>query len=445
MKTKILLSFFPLIMMLNASGQKLNLDLTFTAANNAAYIQPDSFRILNRTQGNETVIYWPDTTLSLEITPGDLLLYIGYTHSHPIGVNEIQTEKEQFQLFQSYPNPVKDQSVVSMYVPEKGTVTILVYDVQGHVLNSSEWQLNKGHHFFKFIPGEGNLFLVTARWNCENRSITIFSIEAGKSKECKLEYTGGNNKEASQKVSAIGPDVIILESGILDTPFTSVTYTFEFATNIPCPGTPTVTYEGKNYNTIQILSQCWLKENLDVGTMINSSQDQTNNGIMEKYCYNNEPGNCTLYGGLYQWDEMMQYTTQLGARGICPPGWHLPEDEEWKVLEGAVDIQYRIGDPIWDAGSVRGNNAGTNLKTTTGWNAAGNGADLFGFSGLPGGYRHITGNFFNLYGGGYSWTSTKDDNDIPWNRGLHSGDPMVERGNGNSKATAFSVRCLRDF
>ena len=74
----------------------------------------------------------------------------------------------------------------------------------------------------------------------------------------------------------------------------------------------------------------------------------TDNGTMEKYCYNNEPDSCTKYGGLYQWDEMMQYTTQQGVQGICPPGWHLPTDEEWKVLEGAVDSQYGIGDPEWD-------------------------------------------------------------------------------------------------
>lgn len=35
----------------------------------------------------------------------------------------------------------------------------------------------------------------------------------------------------------------------------------------PCPGIPTVTYEGKTYNTVLIGSQCWLKENLDVGVM----------------------------------------------------------------------------------------------------------------------------------------------------------------------------------
>jgi hypothetical protein len=48
----------------------------------------------------------------------------------------------------------------------------------------------------------------------------------------------------------------------------------------PCPGTPTILYEGKTYNTVQIGNQCWLKENLNVGTRINGSQNQNaTNGI----------------------------------------------------------------------------------------------------------------------------------------------------------------------
>ena len=47
--------------------------------------------------------------------------------------------------------------------------------------------------------------------------------------------------------------------------------------------------------------------------------------------------NCNEYGGLYQWDEMMQHSSGLAAQGICPEGWHLPTDNEWKYLEGYVD------------------------------------------------------------------------------------------------------------
>jgi len=59
-----------------------------------------------------------------------------------------------------------------------------------------------------------------------------------------------------------------IESGIAYTAVEDDTITFQFAYNIPCPGIPTVSYEGQVYNTVQIFSQCWLKENLNVGTMI---------------------------------------------------------------------------------------------------------------------------------------------------------------------------------
>src|SRR5665647_231898 len=105
----------------------------------------------------------------------------------------------------------------------------------------------------------------------------------------------------------------------------------------PCPGTPTVTYSGKTYNTVQIGNQCWLKENLDVGTMIDSLANPGNNGIIEKYCYGNNPANCTTYGGLYQWNEAMQYVTTAGAKGICPTGWHIPDTSEFQILGTTVN------------------------------------------------------------------------------------------------------------
>ena len=173
--------------------------------------------------------------------------------------------------------------------------------------------------------------------------------------------------------------------------------------------------------------------------------EQSNNGTIEKYCYNNEPDSCTKYGGLYQWNEMMQYTTQQGAQGICPPGWHLPTDEEWKVLEGAVDSQYGIGDPEWDiAWDYRGYDAGTNLKTTSGWYENGNGTDLFGFSGLPGGNRDSMVVSTMLASYGDWWTSTENTSNGAWNRDLWYYLPLVEL-DSDLKEVGFSVRCLRDY
>ncbi|MCB9250263.1 MAG: hypothetical protein H6613_17785 [Ignavibacteriales bacterium] len=83
-----------------------------------------------------------------------------------------------------------------------------------------------------------------------------------------------------------------------------------------CPGIPTVTYAGKTYNTVQIGEQCWLKENLNVGTLIDQKVESMNNSIIEKFCYNNEEANCEKYGGLYQWAEAMEYLNSEGNKGF---------------------------------------------------------------------------------------------------------------------------------
>jgi uncharacterized protein (TIGR02145 family) len=445
MKTKIIFSVMALAMMASAFGQKTAVELTFTAIDSGAYARLDSIKVMNRTLGGDTVIYWPDTTLSLETT-SNLLLFVGYTSSFPVGLQVLNTEKEQFKLFQNYPNPVKDQSLISMSLPEKGTVHVTITDVQGRALYNSAWQLEKGCHSFRFKPGDGNLFFLTAWWKGEIRSIKILCSEPEKGMRCLLEYSGNNNKEISLKTTVMKSDVLIEESGILDKPQTDKTYTFQFATNIPCPGTPTVEYEGQVYNTIQVFSQCWLKENLNVGTMINGylGQNQTNNSIKEKYCYGDNPDSCTKYGGLYQWAEMMQYNYG-DPQGICPAGWHIPSDEEWKVLEGAVDSHYGFGDAEWDSlRRYRGFDAGMNLKTTSGWTTGGNGTDLFGFSGLPGG-KYDWWNFYDVGNYGTWRASTKVLGDGAFFRELKYNEQEIYRTyDYYSMDYGFSVRCLRD-
>ena len=390
------------------------------------------------------MIYWPDTTLSLEINPGDLLLYVGYATFSTVSIPEMNNDVSSFTVYQNFPNPMGDRSEISIYIPRAGKVNLMITDLQGKVVLRTDRQLDEGHHSFRFIPGGSNFYFLTTSWNGISRSVKMISAGQNDGKNCSLDYIGGDKVGPELKASRQTNDFIVRQSGMLDSPEENQAYTFQFATNIPCPGTPTVEYEGHVYNTIQVFSQCWLKENLNVGTMISGTIEQSNNGIIEKYCYNNDPDSCTKYGGLYQWREMMQYTTQQGAQGICPPGWHLPTDEEWKVLEGAVDSQYGIGDNTWDDYGYRGYDAGTNLKTTSGWNYNGNGTDLFGFSGLPGGSRNNGGDFDGVGYDGYWWASTEGSGDFAWGRTLFCNDPEVGRYDV-SKVSGFSVRCLRDY
>lgn len=186
-----------------------------------------------------------------------------------------------------------------------------------------------------------------------------------------------------------------------------------------CPGIPTVNYEGKVYNTIQMGDQCWMRENLDVGVQINSSSYSRNNNVVEKYYYNDDPDYGAIYGGLYQWFEAMQYTTIAGSQGICPAGWHIPTREELEVLR-----QFNHRDDLLAVGQLSGNNS-------------------TGFSLLLAG-SYSGDNLFSEYPPVNYWSSTEsaplslDANTLFINEGETAGIGSY------SKELGFPVRCIKD-
>ncbi|HNS16758.1 MAG TPA: FISUMP domain-containing protein, partial [Bacteroidales bacterium] len=205
-----------------------------------------------------------------------------------------------------------------------------------------------------------------------------------------------------------------------------------------------VTYEGHIYNTVQIGDQCWLRENLNVGMMVNGNINQANNDILEKFCYDNNPENCVIYGGLYEWREALQYVTGEGAQGICPAGWHIASDDEWQILEGTIDSQYPVGDPEWDNTGLRGLDAGGKLKETgsTHWDTPNTGAtNECGFTGLPGGSQSGSGFFNNINAQGVFWTSSQQNTNSAVDRRLIYNDAAIFR-DADSKQNGLSVRCL---
>ncbi|MCD4697369.1 MAG: hypothetical protein K8S16_14130 [Bacteroidales bacterium] len=260
--------------------------------------------------------------------------------------------------------------------------------------------------------------------------------------------TGGNISNPSDPASSFSgiPDSSYtlrwIISTLCDSTYDDVNISFFGNVPQPCPGIPTITYEGQIYNTVLIGDQCWLKENLNVGTKINGVDTAFNNGIIEKYCYNDLESYCDTLGGLYLWHEAMQYITVQGGQGICPVGWHIPTDDEWKILEGTVDSQYPVGDPEWDVTGMRGFDAGLNLKSTTGWMYDDNGTDLYGFTGLPSG--KLNGHaFYNLGGACDFWSSTEYNAYAKLNRNLQYSNNGTARYN-SWFTNGFSVRCLQD-
>jgi uncharacterized protein (TIGR02145 family) len=193
----------------------------------------------------------------------------------------------------------------------------------------------------------------------------------------------------------------------------------------PCPGTPTVEYAGKVYNTVQIGTQCWLRENLDVGTMVLGSQEQTANDTIEKYCYDDNPVNCAMYGGLYQWSEAMQYDTTPGTRGICPSGWHLPALSEFETLSVTVGAN---GNALKAIGQGTGGGAGT---------------DASGFSALLAGCRLGNWSFSYLSLHAEVWSSTRSQADIAQGLSLDFDNADVTLGQ-DYVSLGFSIRCIKD-
>jgi len=247
------------------------------------------------------------------------------------------------------------------------------------------------------------------------------------------------NKTTTHQYVIAGEYIIKLEvidiGGLTGTQTYSLTVSQSYGE--PCPGIPTVAYEGQVYNTLQIGTQCWLKENLNVGSMINGSQNQTNNQVIEKYCYNNDPVNCVTYGGLYQWDEMMQYVTTPGAKGICPVGWHVPTDAEWCTITKYIDPTVDCNSNGWS-----GTDGGTRMKSTTGWYGGGNGTNTSGFTANPGGLRTSWGDF-NYQGlHAYFWSSTVSGS-YRWYWELYYYYSNIYRSYYPANY-GYSVRCLKD-
>jgi len=203
----------------------------------------------------------------------------------------------------------------------------------------------------------------------------------------------------------------------------------------PCPGVPTVEWMGQTYKTIQIGDQCWMRENLNVGEMILGDQDMTDNGVIEKYCYDNDPANCETYGGLYQWDEMMQYISDSAVQGICPDGWHIPTVTDWNELTDHLGGKWPAGDKLRDQGDT---------YWSTGHEDATNES---GFTALPGGRRFSEpqGYIFDWLGnGGFFWSSSSRDNGIGYSYYLKGSGGFLPSYYGNRKATGNSIRCIKD-
>lgn len=208
------------------------------------------------------------------------------------------------------------------------------------------------------------------------------------------------------------------------------TATTSFA-QFTCGDTLVDTRDGKKYTTVLIGSQCWMKQSLNYGVFTISVStatthtDMKNNGVVEKYCYFNDSTKCALYGGLYEWNELMNYTTAEGGQGICPNGWHLPTDAEWTTLV------------------VFAKQNSNNLKAVTEGSGSGKGNNSSGFSALHSGDRDAFGIFYGQTRRSIFWTSKAMSTEMAWHYTLRAEDTVIEHLT-TQKITGFACRCIKN-
>jgi len=199
---------------------------------------------------------------------------------------------------------------------------------------------------------------------------------------------------------------------------------FSFKTKSACDGAKSVSFDGKTYKTIEIGNLCWLQENLNTGVLVQSlpsAFDQSSvrkNNTVEKYCFNNDNNNCTSQGGLYDWAEMMRYTSNEGVQGICPDGWKIPSLGEWNSLIMILGGPSLAGTPTKRGGAS-------------------------GFDAIAAGFRKPTGSFDNQGKTAYFWTSTAIDEVSAWGVMLQFGGSSLST-NSYSKFSGLSVRCIKN-
>jgi uncharacterized protein (TIGR02145 family) len=199
------------------------------------------------------------------------------------------------------------------------------------------------------------------------------------------------------------------------------------------------------YKTIKIGSQTWMAENLKVskyrdGTPIpaNLTNANWNSATTGAYSlYNNDAANNTKYGKLYNWYAVVD------SRQLCPVGWHVPSDSEWKTLEINLGMSPADADDFLLRGENE--NVGGKLKSEyVFWkNPNFSATNESGFSGLPGGLRNADGSYSYIQDKGYWWSSTEANSTSIFFRSLGFDGGYSERLK-IWKQTGYSVRCVKD-
>ena len=227
----------------------------------------------------------------------------------------------------------------------------------------------------------------------------------------------------------------------------------EFRTN----DYPVTDFDGNVYPTVVIGEQTWMARNLAVTTYANGTpipftpEDEWWDSLRvdEKgFCYyDNLNSNSNTYGALYSWSAAVNGQDNIDPelepiQGVCPDGWHLPSDGDWKELEMFLGMTALTADSTGWRGNIGGKLKSAGREH---WLIPNNGAtNETRFTALPAGDRFPKGDYNNLHFSTFFWTSSNYNQDNAWARALGYYVTTMYRGHQDLKEFGFSVRCVRD-
>lgn len=199
--------------------------------------------------------------------------------------------------------------------------------------------------------------------------------------------------------------------------------------------------DGNKYKTVYIGKQQWMAENLRTTRFLNgdtiSTTNPTNKSIASQewpeYQWQNFNDSVEL-GRLYTWH------VARDNRNICPRGWHVSTDEDWKKLERFIGMKESETNQVGE----RGSELGLYLKIEN-FSASATLAlevNKTGFSAQAAGYRDLYGNTLIAGYIGSWWTATDSSTSEAILRQLRFSSNGIFRGVAN-KSDGFSVRCVK--
>ena len=414
-----------------------NLTMTFTAAGAAEKV--DSVKATNLRTGLNVSLPGNDTLLLQRVA----------------GITDPSGNTRQGIVF---PNPFSGRTTLVANIQKAQTVSLEAFNLAGQSVARASAFVQPGSSAFAISLSQAGVYMVSLTTDQGTEGFKVICTESTGAGN-RIRYAGITQGKSLPSLKERNiytldyttGDVILYRSRggihatiIADSPTASTNYLVTF---VPC-----IDPDGKSYAVVKEGTQTWMAENLAYLPAVSASQTGSDS-VRHYYVYGYEDTvvnaaknteNYSRYGVLYNWPAAMNEggkskSVQRNIQDVCPAGWHMPYDEDWKILETYLGMSQLEADSLYlrSSGEV-----GKKMKSSTGWNNAGNGSNASGFTVLPGGYRNLHGGFIREGDYALFWSATLSDTAV-WYRSLNFNDTGVFRFN-TLKSHGLSIRCIRD-